>query len=149
MPNYDEIKKKAKDALETIADVSVEAYKIAEEKAKVLARKARLNVEIAHEKTVIKRLRLDIGGIYYDLHKDDPEEALKEKCDCITASLDSIAAKRAELEDLKRSNKPPADDEECGCDAEECCPDAEESGPAPVEEEPAPAEEAPAQEGNE
>jgi hypothetical protein len=111
MANYDEIKKKAKDALETIADVSVEAYKIAEEKAKVFARKAKLNAEITREKTIVRRLKYDIGGMYYDLHKDDPEEAIKECCDAVTASLDSIAAKRCELEDLRRGYQ--------------CCEDAE------------------------
>jgi len=102
MANYDEIKKKAKDALETIADVSVEAYKIAEEKAKVFAKRAKLNAEITREKTQIRRLKFDLGGMYYDLHKDDSEEALRECCETISASLDSIATKRAELEDLKR-----------------------------------------------
>jgi hypothetical protein len=103
MANYDEFKKKAKDALETIADVSVEAYKLAEEKAKVFAKKAKLNAEITREKAIIRRLKLDIGGMYYDLHKDDAEEALKPSCEAITTSLNSIAAKRCELEDLKRS----------------------------------------------
>jgi len=120
MPNYDELKKKAKDALETIADVSVEAYKIAEVKAKVFARRAKLNAEITREKSVIRRLKFDIGGAYYDLHKDDAEEALKESCDALTAALDSIAAKRAELEDLKRGN-PGAEEAE----AEDACPECE------------------------
>jgi len=117
MANYDEIKKKAKEALETIADVSVEALKIAEEKAKVLAKRAKLNAEITHEKSVIRRLKLEIGGVYYDLHKDDPEEALKQNCEAITASLDKIAAKRVEIEDLKRTNQ--SDSEEAGeCESE-------------------------------
>ena len=131
MANYDEIKKKAKEALETIADVSVEAYKIAEEKAKVLARRAKLNAEITHEKSVIRRLKLDIGGLYYDLHKDDPEDALKQSCESITASLDSIAAKRAELEDLKRGSQGDSDVE----DAETEEAEAEDSEPDPDSEE--------------
>ncbi|MCL2152023.1 MAG: hypothetical protein FWH57_03530 [Oscillospiraceae bacterium] len=115
MANYDDLKKKAKDALETIADVSVEAYKLAEEKAKVFARKAKLNAEISREKATIRKLKLDIGGVYYDLHKDDADDALKELCASITASLDSIAAKRCELEDLKRNGG----DDECCAETEE------------------------------
>ena len=132
MANYDDIKKKAKEALETIADVSVEAYKIAEEKAKVLAKRAKLNAEITHEKSVIRRLKLEIGGIYYDLHKDDPEEALKQNCDAITASLDSIAAKRMELEDLKRTDQSADEDAnegECECECAEPAPGDEEEIP--------------------
>ena len=104
MPNYDEFKKKAKDAFETIADVSVEAYKIAEEKAKLFARRAKLTAEITREKSVIRKLKYEIGGTYYDLHKDDAEPDLKNSCDGITTALDNIAAKRAELEDLKRGS---------------------------------------------
>ena len=127
MANYDEIKKKAKDALETIADVSVEAYKIAEEKAKMLAKRAKLNAEIAREKSTIRRLKLDIGGAYYDLHNSDPEDVLKQNCDGITSSLDSIAAKRRELEDLKR-----------GCKCEDADFDAESDSESEPEPEPEP-----------
>ena len=141
MANYDEIKKKAKEALETIADVSVEAYKIAEEKAKVLAKRAKLNAEITHEKSVIRRLKLDIGGVYYDLHKDDPEDALKPGCDSITASLESIAAKRMELEDLKRGNQGDSDVEDTEAeDSEAEDSEAEDSEPDPDIEEQDPEE---------
>ena len=117
MPSYDELKKKAKDALDTIADISVEAYKIAEDKAKILAKRAKLNAEITRERALIRRSKINIGGAYYELHKDDAEEALKDRCAEITASLDLIAAKQKELEDLRNG---PAS---CGCEDEEeaCC----------------------------
>jgi len=142
MARYDEIKKKAKDALETIADVSVEAYKLAEDKAKVFAKRAKLNAEITREKSLIRRIKLNIGGTYYDLHNEDPGEAFKQDCDNISASLDRIATKRRELEDLKRTD---SCDEEC-CD-EECCADecaeecVEECEPAPEGEDAEPKEE--------
>lgn len=118
MPNYDDFKKKAKGALETIADVSVEAYKLAEETAKVFARKTKLNAEIAREKATIRKLKFDLGGKYYDLHKDDAEDALKQCCEEITASLESIAAKRVELEDLKRSGSSGDQDAQAESEAE-------------------------------
>ena len=124
MPNYDDFVKKAKDALDTIADVSVEAYKLAEEKAKILTRKTKLNAEITREKVAIRRLKAEIGGVYYDLHKDDPEEDLKQGCEEITAALDSIAAKKRELEELKTVGvvKDEADDEAaCDCESEPAC----------------------------
>ena len=102
MANYDEFKKKAKDALDTIADVSVEAYKMAEEKAKVLAKRAKLTASIANERALIRRLKVEIGGRYYDMHRDAPEEALKDNCDDITSAIERIADKKRELEDLKR-----------------------------------------------
>ena len=125
MANLDELKKKAKEALNTIADVSVEAYKVAEEKAKVVARRAKLNAEIAREKALIRRNYSEIGKAYYELRKDDAEEAFKQNCEDITASLDSIEAKRAEIEDLKAGKVVCCDGEECDCDAE--------TAPAPEE----------------
>ena len=101
MANYENFKKKAKDALGTIADVSAEAYRIAEEKARILAKRAKLNSEISREKAQIRRRKSQIGSKYYELHKDDPEEAFKEDCDSITASLDCIGVKKREIEDLK------------------------------------------------
>jgi len=112
MSNYDDFKKKAKDAFDTLADVSVEAYKLAEEKAKVIARKAKLNAGIANERAIIRRLNVEIGSIYYKLHKDNPEESLKQQCDDITAAYERIDAKKAELEDLKNAASSYADVED-------------------------------------
>ena len=118
MSNYDEIKKKAKDALDTLADVSVEAYKLAEEKARVFARKAKLNAGIANDRAVVRRLKVEIGGTYYKLHKDDPEESLMQLCDDVTAALDRIADKQRELEELRNCNSCEEEDEECECGCE-------------------------------
>ena len=127
MANYEDLKKKAKDAIDTIADISVEAYKIAEEKARILARRTKLSAEITREKAAVRRLKFEIGNAYYDLHNDDPEEAFKQNCEEITASLESIAAKRREIEDLKSG-----DAEACCCGCEDEAEDAEaEPAPAP------------------
>jgi len=141
MASYEDLKKKAKDALDTIADVSAEAYRAAEEKARILARRAKLNAEITREKAVIRRIKGEIGSKYYELHKDDAEEELKEGCDGITASLENIEAKKAELEELKNTNAN-SEKEACDCD-DDCCAEGDEA-PEPAEEAPAATEEAPA-----
>jgi len=115
MANYDDLKKRAMDALETIADVSAEAYKLAEEKAKVLAKKAKLTAGIANERATIRRLKVEIGGLYYKLNKDAPGEEFKQFCDDISAAVERINAKKQELEDLKSHN----------CTCEEDCADPE------------------------
>ena len=129
MALYEDFKKKAKDALDTIADVSVEAYKVAEERAKILARRARLNAEITRERALIRRMKIRIGDTYYNLHKDDPEDALKQFCDDISTSFDLIAGKQRELEELKKGNTVPDDDsdrcDEKECDDKECCAEPE------------------------
>ena len=124
MANYEDLKKKAKDALDTIVDVSAEAYRIAEEKTRILAKKAKLNADITRERALIKRLKGNIGDKYYELHNDSPEEAFKEDCESITDSLARINAKKRELDDLKNSGDTSEScDEDCD---EDCC--ADESG---------------------
>jgi len=126
MAHYDDLRKKAKDALDTLADVSVEAYKIAEEKARVLAKRAKLTAAIANDRASVRRLKVEIGGTYYMLHKDAPEEALRQLCDEVTLALDSIAVKQRELEELRNCRSCDEETGEC-CDtdeepkAEECC----------------------------
>ncbi|MCL2126152.1 MAG: hypothetical protein FWH33_09235 [Oscillospiraceae bacterium] len=117
MANYDDLKKKAKDALGTIADVSVEAYKLAEEKARILAKRAKLNTEITREKGLVRRLKSEIGNKYYELHKDDAEEAFATDCASITDALARIDAKKREIEELKTTGGAACD---CGDD---CCDD--------------------------
>jgi len=126
MAIYDDFKKKAKDTFETIADISVETYKIAEERTRVLAKRARLNAEITREKALIRRLKGEIGGQYYDMHKDDPEEELKKACEDITASIARIGSHKKEIEELKKSVASyDAETEPESSEDAECCKDAE------------------------
>ena len=110
MANYDDFKRIARDALDTIADVSVEAYKLAEEKAKVLAKRAKLKAGITHERALIRRMKMEIGDAYYKLFKDAPAEEFKQSCEDITAAFDRIAAKQRELDELKSC------EEACECE---------------------------------
>jgi len=129
MATIEDLKKKAKEALDTIADVSIEAYKAAEVKARILARKAVLNAEITRERTIIRRAKIHIGNTYYKLHKDDPEEALQQFCDDITTSIDIIAAKQNELEDLRNGNFATAADDADFVEHEESKPEEPEDEP--------------------
>ena len=102
MTNFENFKKKAKDALEAITDVSVEAYKLAEEKTKALARSTKLSADISREKAQIKRLYCELGSMYYNAHKDNPEEAFVQTCTEITSSVERIAEKQKEIDELKK-----------------------------------------------
>ncbi len=100
-PNFEDFKKKAKVTMATIADKSVELYKAAEEKTRLLAQKARLKTEVALERGNIRRLYREIGEIYYEIHKDAPEEALAQDCAEVTASYEVIADKLEQIEQLR------------------------------------------------
>ena len=139
MANYDEIKKMAKEAFDTLADASVEAYKLAEERARILAKKAKLTAGIANERATIRRLKVELGGAYYMLNKDTPAEELKQLCDEITAAIDRIDEKKQELEDLKNATCTCEEDvAECECEPEpkpepEAEPETKDEEPEPEE----------------
>ena len=112
MANFDDFKQKAKDAAETIAEKSVEYYKIAEEKTKIFAKSTKLSTEISFEKGNLRKFYTEIGRIYYANHKDNPEEVLAQVCAEATASIEKIKIKQCELDKLKT----PEDGCDCGCD---------------------------------
>jgi len=127
MPNYDELKKKAKDAIGTFADASVDAYKVAEEKTKVLARKTKLRAGIVNDKATIRRLSVELGTKYYNQFKDDENSDFRQLCEEITSAHERIAAKEGEIAELRaaaaanKANKKCCDDETK--DDAECCDD--------------------------
>ena len=103
MASMDELKRKTKDAIDAIADVSKEAYKLAEGKTVELAKRAKLSSEIAREKSHIRRLRSELGKLYFELHKENPIEPLAPLCDEMSAAYARIKVKRQELEDFIKS----------------------------------------------
>jgi len=103
MPNYDDFKKRAKATLDSLADVSVDTYKAAEEKTRVLARKTKLRAGIVNEKATIRRLSVELGTKYYEKYKDDMNSEFKQLCEEITGAHEQIALKEEEIDELKRN----------------------------------------------
>ena len=120
MPNYDDLKKKAKDALDTIADASVDAYKTAEEKTRVLARKTKLRAGIVNEKATIRRLSVELGTAYYKKYFDDPNAEFSQLCEEIKNAHERIASKEEEIASLKAAAKAEDASEPC-CEPEDNC----------------------------
>ena len=129
MANYDELKKIAKETLDTIADASVDAYKAAEEKARILARKTKLRAGIVNEKATIRRLSVELGSAYYNSYKDNPAPEFEDLCEDISGAYERIALKENEIEELKNSVGAAAEDApapkqaseqecDCGCEGE-------------------------------
>ncbi len=136
MSSFDEFKKAAWDTMETIADRSVELYKIAEEKTKLIARRTRLSAEIAVEKGGVRNLYKEIGRVYYALHNAEPEAALRQLCAEVDAAMVRIEARQAELDELKNgvftaADYAPDEEADAGCEtAEDAAPDPDASGTA-------------------
>ena len=112
MPNYDELKKKAQDAIGTFADASVGAYKVAEEKTKILAKKTKLRAGIVNDKATIRRLSVELGTKYYNQYKDDENSEFRQILEEITSAYGRIAVKEDEIAELKTAGK--------GCSSATC-----------------------------
>lgn len=106
MADYEEFKTKAKETIETIADATVETYKVAEEKAKILAKKTKLRAGVVNEKATVRRLSVELGATYYKLFKDSPAPEFEKLCVEITAAYERIADKERQIEELKASAAP-------------------------------------------
>lgn len=131
MANFNEIKEKVMGTLGVVADATKDIANKTADKAKAAARMAKLAVEINGEKDTVKKAYLEIGKLYYELHRDDPDGFFAQLCDEVSIANASIAAKEAEIAELKASGvvadedadieieftdfEEPADD--CGCTA--------------------------------
>ena len=104
MANYEDFKKKAKETFETIADVSVETYKVAEERAKILAKKTKLRAGIVNEKATIRRLSVELGTNYYKMFKDSPAPEFEQLCTEITNAYERITDKENQIAELKNNS---------------------------------------------
>ncbi len=122
MTNFDEIKDKALETLGTIIDKSTEIYNAAEEKAKKLAKIAKIKSEISKNYTEVRKLYADLGSLYYTLHAAAPEDAMAQLCEEIKLLLDKVAACQNELESMEKAETAqyaPADEQEAEAAAEE------------------------------
>ena len=99
MANFDEFIQKTAVKAGVIADKSVVIAKKAAEGAKDAVRIAKVNVDMAAERDAMREGYIKLGKLYYELHKDDPEEAVAEIVNSILESEQKIARLRAEIAD--------------------------------------------------
>ena len=127
MADFNEIKEKVITTLGAVADTTKELAGKAAEKAKGAARIAKLSMEINGEKDTIKKAYLEIGKLYYEMNRDNPDGFFAQLCDEITVANAEIAAKEAEIADIKENGIGGADEEDVEVEFTECEPAAEES----------------------
>ncbi|MDR0916348.1 MAG: hypothetical protein LBN02_04075 [Oscillospiraceae bacterium] len=107
MADFDKIFAKAKEIAEIVADASVELYRTAEEKTKLVARITKLKAEIAGEKVNIRKLYSEIGKKYYasriaELDGGEPQAVDADfEVEEVKAHYANIVLKTEEIEALK------------------------------------------------
>lgn len=93
----------AKDFAGKAADATRDFAGKAADKAKTGGRIAKLSMEVAQEKENLKKTFVEIGKLYYDTHKDSPEGFFIQLCEEVAVAEAAIAAKEAEIAQLKSS----------------------------------------------
>ena len=119
MKGFDDLKKMAADAAGTIADKSIVFAKKAADKTKAAARAAKLSAEIAVERDSIKKNYTEIGKLYYEKYKDNPDEEMAQAISEVSISMAIIESKKSEIEELKKTS-PEADEFCCEEDVSGC-----------------------------
>ena len=80
-----------KDFAGKAADTTKDIAGKAADKVKAGGRIAKLNIEIAQEKDNMKKTYVEIGKLYYDTHKDDPDGFFIQLCEEVAAAEKAIA----------------------------------------------------------
>ena len=101
MSNYDDFKEKTKNAIGSLAYASIDAYKVAEEKTRILARKTKLRAGIVNDKATIRRLSVELGTRYYNKYKDVENNEFGKICGELAGAHERIAQKEKEIAELK------------------------------------------------
>ena len=97
MANFDEIVQKTAETAEALAGKSSVVIGKATDAARSVVRAGKLNMDIVSERDRIRRNYAQLGKLYYEAHKDDPEEAFEQVVADIALSEEKIAAMREEL----------------------------------------------------
>ena len=143
MAEMNEIVDKVVGTLGNVADKTKVFASIAADKAKGVGRIAKLTMEINGERDAIRKAYLEIGKLYYETHRDDPDGFFVQLCDEVTLANESIADKEKEIAELKQAVGDFGGDvdvevefetlineeESCGCG---CCEAAEQEPEAPA-----------------
>jgi hypothetical protein len=134
MADINEIKGAVLNTLGTVAGLTRDFAEKAADKAKDVARIAKLNMELSSEKDNIQKAYLEIGKLYYETRKDSPDGFFVQLCDEITLAGENISSIVSELEELKAGTVTKPDDIEV--EFTEVVVDKEKAEPAEEKSEP-------------
>ncbi len=101
MADINELKGKFLNTLGTVAGKTRGYAEKAADKAKDVARIAKLNMELGAEKDTIEKAYLEIGKLYYETRKNAPDGFFVQLCDEITLANDNITKILSDLDELK------------------------------------------------
>lgn len=101
MADFTEIKDAVLSTLGTVAEKTRDLAGKAADKAKDVTKLAKLSMELNSAKDALQKTYAEIGRLYYDTRKSDPDSFFIQLCEEVTLSNDNIARLQIELDELK------------------------------------------------
>ena len=101
MAKFNEIKGTVFSALGVAAEKTRNLADKATDKAKDVSRITKLNFELKGAKDTIEKAYTEIGKIYYETHKNSPEDYFIQLCEEITSASERVEAIQTEIDNIK------------------------------------------------
>lgn len=119
MSEFNDFKDKVMSTIGAVADITKDAVSKTADATKSVARIAKLSVEVGSEKELIKKTYTEIGRLYYESNKDNPEAEFSQLCEEVAMSEKAITKKEEEISRLKTSSGEKDRDDNIEVDFEE------------------------------
>ncbi len=78
----------------------------ATDKAKDVTKLAKLSIDLSSEKETLQKTFAEMGKLYYDTRKNDPDSFFIQLCEEVKSSQNNIARLQMELDELKAGIDP-------------------------------------------
>jgi len=104
MAEFNEFKDKVMSTIGAVADITKDAVSKTADATKSVAKIARLSVEVGSEKDLIRKTYTEIGRLYYESNKGNPEAEFSQLCEEVALSENAIMKKEEEIQRLKTSS---------------------------------------------
>ena len=101
MADFNDIKNTVIGTVGTVAEKAKDIAEMAVDKAKGLSRLAKLGLELNSEKTTMEKTYTEIGRLYYETRKGNPDGFFVQLCDDISLAKENIDRINAEIANLK------------------------------------------------
>ena len=138
--DFDRLKERAGELAQAGVAKAKELTDAGVAKAKQLTEIGKLKMRNSSHRDAIRKAYLELGKLYYDTHKDDPDGFFTQLCQEVTLSLSRVTALEDEIARLKAAEEDvdvefenvvsAAEDEaECSCGCSCGCQEDEEETP--------------------
>ena len=109
MADFSDIKGAVLSTLGSVAEKTKDFAGKAADKAKDVTKLAKLGLELNAAKDSLQKTYAEIGKLYYDTRKNDPDNFFVQLCEEVKLGNENVARLQVEIDELKAGVDSPAD----------------------------------------